>query len=169
LTRGALAEMRTLLLELRPAALVEAELGDLLRQLAESITGRARVPVTVAVEGDCSLPPEVKVALYRIAQEALNNVAKHAGASQATVSLRCPPPLSPLPARGRKGGAVELHISDDGRGFDPEGIPPESLGLGIMRERAEAIGATLKVESEIGQGTEVTVVWMDVQEYAEDG
>ncbi len=57
---------------------------------------------------------------------------------------------------------MELHVSDDGRGFDPEGIAPESLGLGIMHERAEAIGATLTVESEIGRGTEVMVVWPDV-------
>jgi nitrate/nitrite-specific signal transduction histidine kinase len=149
LTRGALAEMRTLLLELRPSTLVEAELGDLLRQLAESITGRARVPVTVEMESECSLPPEVKVALYRIAQEALNNVAKHAGASQATVSLRCQPKR------------VELHVSDDGRGFDPESIPPESLGLGIMHERAQAIGATLEINSQVGHGTKVVVVWKD--------
>jgi len=149
LTRGALAEMRTLLLELRPAALADAELGDLLRQLAESITGRARVPVTVEVEGECDLSPEVKIALYRVAQEALNNVAKHAGASQAMVSLRYQPER------------VELRVSDDGRGFDPESIPPESLGLGIMRERAEAIGAALKVESQVGQGTWVVVIWKD--------
>jgi len=149
LTRGALAEMRTLLLELRPAALVEADLGDLLRQLAESITGRARVPVALTVEGQRSLPPDVKVSLYRIAQEALNNVAKHAGASQATVSLH------------RQSKQVELYISDDGRGFDPEGISPESLGLGIMRERAEAIGATLEIESQVGQGTRVVVIWKD--------
>jgi signal transduction histidine kinase len=147
LTRGALAEMRTLLLELRPSALVDAKLGDLLRQLAESITGRARVPVTLAMEGQRPLPLDVKVALYRIAHEALNNVAKHAGASQATVSLRCQPER------------VELRVSDDGRGFDPEGIPPESLGLGIMRERAEAIGAALEIESQIGQGTRVVVLW----------
>jgi len=160
LTRGALAEMRTLLLELRPAALVDAALSDLLRQLAESITGRARVPVAVEVEGECDLPPEAKVALYRIAQEALNNVAKHAGASQAAVGLRCAPPFPP-DFGGERGGAwgVELRISDDGRGFDPESIPPESLGLGIMRERAAAVGATLMVESEIGGGTEVVVVW----------
>ena len=156
LTRGALAEMRTLLLELRPSALIEAELGDLLRQLAESITGRARVPVSVEVEGECALPPEVKVALYRIAQEALNNVAKHAAASQATVSLRC---LSPHPSPTREGGGVELRISDDGRGFDPQGVPPESLGLGIMRERAEAIGAALRIKSQVGQGTQVVVAW----------
>ena len=147
LTRGALAEMRTLLLELRPAALEEANLGDLLRQLAESITGRARVPVVLEVEGECPLEAEAKVALYRIAQEALNNVAKHAGASQAVVRFRCQP------------RRVELCICDDGRGFDPADMPPDSLGLGIMRERAEAIGATLTVDSQPGAGTEITVLW----------
>jgi signal transduction histidine kinase/ligand-binding sensor domain-containing protein len=150
LTRGALAEMRTLLLELRPSALIEAELGDLLRQLAESITGRARVPVRLEVQGEpsCSLPSDLKVAMYRIAQESLNNVAKHAEASQATISLRC------------EAERVELQISDDGRGFDLENVPVESLGLGIMRERAEAIGAEMTIESEVGRGTVVTVVWI---------
>ncbi len=147
LTRGALAEMRTLLLELRPAALADAELSDLLEQLAESITGRARVPVSMEVVGECDLPNEAKIALYRIAQESLNNVAKHAGASQATVNLHCRP------------GCVSLCIRDDGSGFDLDRVPPDSLGLGIMRERAEAIGATLTIESEIGRGTEVTAVW----------
>ncbi len=149
LTRGALAEMRTLLLELRPTTLVEAELGDLLRQLGEAITGRARVPVALEVEGEasCTLSPDMKVALYRIAQESLNNVAKHAGASQATVSLRC---------QGERG---ELRIRDDGRGFDFNDISVESLGLGIMRERAKAVGVTLTVESEIGHGTQVVAVW----------
>ncbi len=147
LTRGALAEMRTLLLELRPAALVDADLSDLLQQLAESITGRARVPVSVKVVGRHDLPEEVKVALYRIAQESLNNVAKHAGATRATVRLRC------------AGGRVELCIHDDGAGFDPEGVPPDSLGLGIMQERAEAIGADLHIESAVGQGTEISVIW----------
>jgi signal transduction histidine kinase len=56
-------------------------------------------------------------------------------------------------------GGVELCISDDGRGFDPDTIPPDHLGVGIMRERAEAIGATLTIESEVGHGTEVMVVW----------
>jgi len=159
LTRGALAEMRTLLLELRPAALVDADLGDLLRQLGEATTGRARVPVAVEVEGECSLPPNVKVALYRIAQEALNNVAKHAAASQATVSLRCPP--FPPDFGGEQRGGVELCISDDGRGFDPTSIPPDHLGVGIMRERAEAIGAVLRIDSEANRGTRVVVVWSD--------
>jgi len=177
LTRGALAEMRTLLLELRPAALVEAEMGELLRQLAEATTGRARVPVAVEVAGECILPPDVKIALYRIAQEALNNVAKHSGASQATVSLRCgtlTPGLheaSPLRSRGSRDSQptlvkVDLCVCDDGRGFDPDEVSPDSLGLGIMRERVQAIGATLTVESEIGRGTVVRAVWSDIQEGA---
>jgi nitrate/nitrite-specific signal transduction histidine kinase len=147
LTRGALAEMRTLLLELRPGSLIDAELGDLLRQLAESITGRARVPVALEVEGCCALSPEVKVALYRIAQEALNNMVKHARASQAWMSLRCRPE------------GVTLCVSDDGCGFDPDCTPPNHLGLGIMHERAGAVGARLEIESQAGEGTRVKVVW----------
>jgi signal transduction histidine kinase len=99
----------------------------------------------------------VKVALYRIAQEALNNMAKHAGASQATVSLQCALPQ----AGGKEGAGVELQVSDDGRGFDVSSIPPDHLGVGIMRERAESIGTTLVIESQIGHGTRVVVVWND--------
>lgn len=149
LTRGALAEMRTLLLELRPATLTEVGLADLLRQLTEAITGRARVPVILSVEGQRYLPPDVQVALYRITQEALNNVAKHASASRAAVILRYQP------------AGVMLHISDDGRGFILEQTAPDSLGLSIMRERAEAIGAQLRIESEPSEGTQVIVVWTD--------
>ena len=147
LTRGALAEMRTLLLELRPAALTEAVLIDLLRQLAESVTGRARIPVIVGSEGDCQLPPEVKVALYRIAQEALNNVVKHARARSATIFLECTV------------DRVCLDIEDDGRGFDPTAIGPEHLGLGIMQERADTIGAQLEIQTSPEDGTRVRVVW----------
>jgi two-component system nitrate/nitrite sensor histidine kinase NarX len=135
------------LLELRPSALEEAKLADLLRQLAESITGRARVPVTLELAGECHLEPEVKIALYRITQEALNNVAKHAGASAATLRLHCQP------------GQVELQVHDDGLGFDPANLSPNSLGLNIMRERAETIGAALTIESQPMAGTQITVSW----------
>ncbi|MBN1180517.1 MAG: GAF domain-containing protein [Anaerolineae bacterium] len=145
---SALAEMRTLLLELRPAALVEARLTDLLRQLADAIAGREGLPVTVAVEDVGPLPPEVHVAFYRTAQEALNNVVKHSRASRAEVSLR-----------RVQGTGVELVVCDDGRGFDLEQAPADGLGLGIMRERAQAIGALLAVESGQGQGTQVRLVW----------
>ncbi len=76
LTKGALAEMRTLLLELRPAALLEKTLGELLQQLAGAAAGRTRMPVDVEIDGDGRLPDEVQVTLYRVAQEALHNVVK---------------------------------------------------------------------------------------------
>ena len=147
LTRGALAEMRILLLELRPATLDEAQIDYLLRQLAESVTGRSRVPVAVTVEGEGSLPVEVKIALYRIAQESLNNVVKHAQAKQATVNLHY--------------GAeqVVLRVTDDGKGFDPASVSPSSLGLGIMRERARSIGIGLSIASEVGHGTSIEAIW----------
>jgi signal transduction histidine kinase len=150
-----LAEMRTLLLELRPAALVETSLSDLLHQLGEAAAGRAGVPVSVDVSGDCALPSDVHVALYRISQEALNNVVKHARANQVELSLRC------AAAPTGTGCEVELHVRDDGRGFNPQGIAPDHLGLGIMRERAEAIGAHIQVETAIGQGTWVRLSWVE--------
>jgi two-component system nitrate/nitrite sensor histidine kinase NarX len=147
LTRGALAEMRTLLLELRPSSLTETRLDELLRHLTEAITGRARTPVALEVEGNCLLPPEVQVVFYRITQEALNNVAKHARATQAVVRLSCRP------------NCVELAIEDDGGGFDIANLSPEHLGLGIMRERADSIGATLTIDTQPGQGTRINLVW----------
>jgi len=145
LTRGALAEMRTLLLELRPSALMEAHLGDLLRQLAEATTGRSRIPVSVTIVGQGEPSSTAKVALYRIAQEALNNMIKHSGASQAEIHLDCGP------------GALSLVISDNGKGFRQADAPADHFGLGIMRERADSIGANLTVESVIGSGTVVRV------------
>jgi PAS domain S-box-containing protein len=159
LTRGALAEMRAMLLELRPSALDESDLGELLRQLADAITGRARLPVAVNIQTQRTLPSDVKVALYRVAQEALNNVAKHAQASHVAVSLRDVSSIE----EGQGQGGVELCISDDGKGFDSTPASPEHFGLGIMRERAEAIGATLDIASKPGQGTRVTVVWQAAQ------
>jgi nitrate/nitrite-specific signal transduction histidine kinase len=153
LTRGALAEMRTLLLELRPAALAEANLPDLLQQLGEAVAGRSRIPVDVHVDGAVDVPAEVGVALYRVAQEALNNVAKHSEAEHASVLLRDCGDDEP------ERGALELVVADDGRGFDLEAVRPGSLGLGIMAERAEAIGAGLQVTSSPGEGTRVRAAW----------
>ncbi|MDT8307273.1 MAG: PAS domain-containing protein [Anaerolineae bacterium] len=147
LTRGALAEMRTLLLELRPTALTESGLDELLRQLCDAIIGRSRLPVELSVGGDGELPPEVQVAFYRIAQESLNNVVKHAAASQVVVRLQYEP------------DAVALTVTDDGRGFATDAVAPNSLGVGIMRERAEKTGMQLAIESEVGAGTRVRCVW----------
>jgi signal transduction histidine kinase len=157
LSRGALAEMRTLLLELRPNTLVEADLGDLLRQLAETVTGRTGATVAVTVEGTGRLPSDVHVALYRIAQEALNNVVKHANASDVSVDLRYAA-VSPN-GGGEKLARAELRVTDDGRGFDPGLVRPNHLGLGIMRERVEAMGGELTITSQTGGGTQIAVAW----------
>jgi len=120
------------------------------------------------VEGGCELlPSDVHVALYRIAQEALNNVVKHARARHVTVSLCCAtltppdrPRSAPSPSQGEgRGVRVKLCISDDGCGFDPSCVPLDHLGLGIMHERAQAVEAALQIESEPGHGTQITVVW----------
>jgi PAS domain S-box-containing protein len=147
LARGALAEMRTLLLELRPAALTQSRLSDLIKQLCEAFIGRSRLPITLTIEGERDLPPEVQIACYRVAQEGLNNVFKYARASKVDVNLF-------LSAAG-----VRFEVCDNGIGFDMTASKPTSLGMRIMRERAEAIGAELSVSSAPGQGTCVELIW----------
>jgi signal transduction histidine kinase/ligand-binding sensor domain-containing protein len=149
LSRGALAEMRTLLLELRPAGIAEARITDLLQQLADSTTGRARLPVQLDIEGDAELPTEVKVTFYRIAQEALNNVTKHADAQQVLLDLKLDE------------DHAMLSIEDDGQGFEFDDVTTGNLGLAIMRERSLSIGADLVVESEPGAGTRIRLTWIN--------
>ena len=158
LTRSALAEMRTMLLELRPTAVVETRLNDLVWQLAEAVTSRAALHVTYDIEPNPSLPPDVHVTFYRVAQEALNNILKHAGASHVTIRLVASPPARE-PTDGEWQGQVTLVIADDGHGFDSRSAAPDQLGLGIMRERAESVGAELKLESWPDRGTRVTLIW----------
>ena len=147
LTRGAMAEMRALLAELRPSTLTDAELGDLLRLLGNAFTGRTNIPATITVLGQGVLPAGVQVAIYRVCQEALNNVAKHAAASRVEIDLK------------HEEEAIELNIRDDGRGFDPERTPSGHYGLSMMHERAEGAGVRLSITSRPGQGTELTIRW----------
>lgn len=148
LTRGAMAEMRALLAELQPSTLTDTELGDLLLLLANAFSGRTNIPVDVMVSGERNLPSETQVALYRICQEALNNIAKHAKASQVEIDMRLTP----------KG--LEMHIRDNGCGFDTsKSTPSGHYGLKMIRERAEAVGAVLTISSQLGSGTEITIYW----------
>lgn len=151
LTRAALAEMRTLLLELRPENLVEARLEVLLPQLADAFAGRMGVRAHVSCSCDPQFHPPypVKIAVYRIAQEALNNVAKHAGAAQVTINLTA------------HAHSLRLAVLDDGRGFDVRAVGSERMGLAIMRERAAEIGAELTIDSEPGMGTHIFLGWHD--------
>jgi PAS domain S-box-containing protein len=148
LEREALAEMRALIFELRPANLEQDGLVQALQTHAAGIQGRVGLVVRV----DCSMtgdraPLEVETALYRIAQEALHNVVKHAEAH--TVSIL----LAGSPSTG-----VRLTVEDDGSGFDPAITPAGHMGVAGMRARASQIGATIEVRSGAGSGTRVEVV-----------
>jgi signal transduction histidine kinase len=147
LVRGALAEMRTLLFELRPSALAKADLRTLLPQLSDAFTGRTHIPVDATVNLRNQPPVEVKTAIYRITQEALNNISKHAHATEASITLR------------QDSNTVQLTISDNGHGFDPANIASENMGIAIMQERAAAIQAQLTIESETEAGTQLHLIW----------
>lgn len=147
LNRAAMSEMRTLLLELRPEALLKTDLALLLRQLVEAAKGRKNIRAEVKVENaPDGLPSTVHVALYRIAQESINNILKHSQATQFSVQLYAHPEQA------------RLEINDNGKGFDMA-VMTAGLGLNNIRERADAIGATLDIHSKPEQGTHVVVAW----------
>ena len=146
LQRDALAEMRALIFELRPGSLEQDGLAQALRTHTAAVQGRIGLPVAFEADLPARLPLEVEEALYRIAQEALHNVVKHAGARQVRVAITT------------DATSVRLVIADDGAGFDEAIIPPGHLGLAGMRVRAEKIGAVLELRTRVGQGTTITVV-----------
>lgn len=144
----ALAEMRILLLELRPAALTQVTLKQLFEQYLQPIQERRQFKLAMTVDEIPPLPPMVQIALYRITQEALNNIDKHAQAANVEICVT------------NHEDRVELMIRDDGHGFELDGVGYTSMGLSIMRERAEEIGAQLEIDSKTGQGTRITVTWI---------
>ena len=146
LTDLTLLEVHAALAGLRPPVLEDLGLADALASLARSV---AQVPVSVAAD-DGRLPEHMEIALYRIAQEALQNVVKHADAASAEVELRC------------DATRALLRVTDDGHGFDAGARADDSgsscYGLRSMAERAELIGGQLTVTSRPGVGTRVTAV-----------
>jgi signal transduction histidine kinase len=147
LTKSALAEMRVLLLELRPKALEQMSLTALIELLAQAVQGRNMIEVVCKFGDTHVLPPAVKVGLYRITQEALNNVIKHSTATRVDISADV------------RDSTVLLQIRDNGQGFERHQVSGSSLGLGIMKERAEEIHAKLRIDSAPGSGTTVQVAW----------
>jgi two-component system sensor histidine kinase UhpB len=147
LTTRALEDVRRIALELRPSMLDDLGLVDALHAYVEAVNAPGPTKVVLTAEGmDGRLPREVELALYRVAQEALTNVRRHAGAEHAWVRLR------------QAGSRVVLEIEDNGRGFDParDGSRTSGLGLPGMRERMALVGGRLEVRSEPGRGTVVT-------------
>jgi signal transduction histidine kinase len=147
LTRGALSEMRTLLVELRPSALADTKLEDLIQHQVNAFIARTGVGVEFSPNCPEDPPPHVKEMCYRITQEAFNNIAKHARASSVHVQLAC------------LGDGIELKIEDNGIGFSSEMVGAEGLGMGIMKERAENIGGNFKIHSKVGKGTSLRITW----------
>lgn len=146
LTQGALAEMRALVFELRPESLAQDGLVPALRKQVEALTARHRLKaVLVADDGEPALPIGAKEALYRIAVEAVQNIVKHARATQIDMRL------------SSVDDAVLLEINDNGAGFDTASVSPTGYGLITMRERAERLKGRLSVDSAPGAGTRITV------------
>ena len=149
LTRGALAEMRALIFELRPGALAEEGLGAALTKQAAAIAAREQVTIEVTTPPRrLPLPADAEEHLYRIALEAMHNAVKHARPRRIDVTLWV----------DDTAGQVALRVSDDGIGFDTSAERPGHLGLGTMRERATGLGGGVTLDSLRGRGTRVTVV-----------
>jgi PAS domain S-box-containing protein len=146
LAQDALAEMRTLIFELRPGGLAEEGLVSALRKHVAAIQGRTGLPVVFEADEIGEVDPEAEEALYRICQEALHNVVKHAAARQVRIEVR------------QEGDCVGLHVTDDGTGFDPAtATRGGQLGLAGMRARVERCGGRLTIESAPGTGTKLHV------------
>lgn len=150
MSRGALAEMRTLLLELRPQALVNTELDILLQHLVNAARSRIETEIDLVIHADTDkiiLPSDVRVGFYRITQEALNNIIKHAQATKALIHVT------------DDAQQTVITITDDGRGFDPDVIPSDSLGLRIMQERAAKIELDLTIDSQPQAGSRISATY----------
>ena len=141
LQKDALAEMRTLIFELRPSSLESDGLVQALRTHATAVQRRTGLTIVVDAEPIDRLPLPAEEALYRIGQEALHNVVKHANAQHATLRIH------------RDGERVKLSVTDDGVGFAPDQVPRGHLGLIGMRQRADLVGGELRLESVAGEGT----------------
>jgi PAS domain S-box-containing protein len=145
LAEAAFTEMRAVIFDLRPDSVEQEGLVCALDWQADLLRIRHQLKVATEFCAEPDLPLAVKEALYRIAREAVNNIAKHAGASRVTLRL------------DHRSDGTSLEIGDDGAGFATSGAFPGHLGLRSMQERASAIGGTLEIESSPGAGTRIRV------------
>lgn len=144
LSQSALVEMKTLLNELRPSLIIKTPITKLISQLVDSYRLRIDAEISLLVSV-LELPPDIKLTFYRIIQEALNNIAKYAGASRVSITFV-------------NDEMLHLTIQDDGCGFDVDTINP-GMGLNSMKERAAKHGIDLSVTSQIGEGTRILAIW----------
>lgn len=145
LLRGAAADLRSVLAELQPSLIDQADFGDLLSTLAAGYSGRTSATVAVKIGARLTFAPRTQANLYRLCREAIANVAKHADATQVWVEL------------SSKRDGVQIRIRDNGCGMDVNAIPPGHFGLLLMQQQAAEIGAELNIASTIGIGTDIVV------------
>ncbi|HEV2744056.1 MAG TPA: histidine kinase [Rubrobacter sp.] len=143
LAEAGITEMRTLIFELRPESLESEGVIAALEKQAAALEARHEIEVEADLCNEPEAPLEIKEALYRIAQESLHNIVKHARASSVEIKMES------------DSGRVTLEISDDGIGFDANGEFPGHLGLRSMRERVSRLNGRLKMESAPGKGTRI--------------
>jgi signal transduction histidine kinase len=137
-----LQDVRRLAVELRPSALDDFGLAPALEGLVDTYGRQTAVPAHLEIRlGDDRLPPEIETTLYRMVQEALTNVAKHADATSVSILLT------------RTASSIRLVVEDDGAGFDPRSTRDGGLGLPGMRERVALVDGRLRIESARGKGT----------------
>jgi signal transduction histidine kinase len=151
LNNVALTEMRSLLFDLRPFSFKNEDLAQHLKELVKSIRLKTSIPISLEIVKRYRYPHKVELSFYRIAQEALNNIAKHSSASKAKLALKS---LS---------SKITMDISDNGVGFDNRDNSSENLGLIIMQERAKMMGASFEIESSPGKGTRVSVNYNNIK------
>jgi PAS domain S-box-containing protein len=148
---AAIGQVRRMSATLRPPVLDDLGLLASLRELCRQHRELARMAVDVELVGDDRwLPPELSLTIYRVCQEALTNVARHAGATRVEVRF------------GAQPGHTVIVVRDNGRGFDPAAAPAGHLGLLGMRERVKANGGRLELASAPGQGTTVVAMFGDL-------
>ncbi len=151
MAQEAVTDLRVLIYDLRPPVLEEVGLAAALKHRIEAVEARAGIQTELQVEGDSTLPPEVETELFRVAQEALTNVLKHARATRVQVQLRF------------EEDQVRLTIRDNGVGFNLHDIEPgKGMGLHNLNERVQRIGGTLALETSPGAGTALCVELRDI-------
>jgi signal transduction histidine kinase len=145
LAQETMVELRSLVFQLRPAVIESDGLAPALAKHVEVLRRVHRLHIDLDASGPVRLRPGIDEEVFKIAQEALQNALRHAGAERLEVSLR------------EDRGALALRVADDGAGFDPAAPRSRSLGLTSMEERAAALGATLRIDSAPGAGTAISL------------
>lgn len=140
-------DVRRLIYDLRPVAIDEAGLLSAVRELRSKFKQDVGIPVYLEIEDDVTddIAPAKQVAIYRLIREILNNIAKHAQASEVDIEMT------------KAGRDLVTVVRDNGKGFNPDEIPTGHYGLLGIRERAEYLGGSLEIHSEIGNGSTFTI------------